>query len=38
MLKTSIIDKLDFGITHSVMIGDEGEFYMLLNSINEEEK
>ena len=38
MLKSAHIDKVDFGIEHSIMIGDEGGLYMLLNSINEEDK
>ena len=37
-LKTSHLDKEDFGIAHSFMIGDEGELYMLLNSLNDQDK
>ena len=38
LLKTTHIDKGDFEIEHSVMIGDEGGLYMLLNSLDEQDK
>ena len=38
LLKTTHIDKGDFEIEHSVMIGDEGGLYMLLNSLNDKDK
>ena len=38
LLKTTHINKEDFGISHSVMIGDEGGLYILLNSLNEQDK
>ena len=38
LLNSAHINKGDFGITHSVMIGDEGGLYMLLNSLNEQDK
>ena len=37
LLKKAHIDKEDFGIEHSVMIGDEGGLYLLLNSLNEQD-
>ena len=38
LLNSAHIDKEEFGITHSIMIGDEGGLYMLLNSLNEQDK
>ena len=38
MLKAAHIDKKEFGIPHSIKIGDEGGLYLLLNSLSEEEK
>ena len=32
------INKRDFNIDHSIIIGDNGGFYLLINSVNIEEK
>ena len=38
LLKSIHIPKHEFGIAHSVIIGDEGGLYMLLNSLNQQDK